>query len=137
MPPTPDPNRDVLGSFLHYLMAECGVSSNTLAAYRSDVARFARWRKQNEPGPLTKIGSGTLTRYVDHLSTTGLQSSSIGRHLASLSTYFRYLVYDGKVRENVARLLNAPAVWDRLPTVLGPSAVDRLLAAADVSIASG
>jgi len=29
--------RDLLGPFLHYLMSECGVSPNTLAAYRSDL----------------------------------------------------------------------------------------------------
>ena len=57
----------------------------------------------------------------------GLAPSSIGRHLASLSTFFRFLVFEGKLTENVAKLLVAPAVWDRLPTVLGPAAVDRLL----------
>ena len=41
----PDPDRDPIGPFLHYLMAECGVSPNTLAAYRSDIVRFVRWRK--------------------------------------------------------------------------------------------
>ena len=33
----------------------------------------------------------------------------------------------GRVPENLAKLLIAPAVWDRLPTVLGPAAVERLL----------
>ena len=41
----PDPDRDPVGPFLHYLMAECGVSPHTLAAYRSDLMRFLRWRK--------------------------------------------------------------------------------------------
>ena len=52
MPPDavrPDPDRDPLGPFLHYLMAECGVSPNTLAAYRSDIVRFIRWRKAARP----------------------------------------------------------------------------------------
>src|SRR6185437_2554585 len=42
--------------------------------------------------------------------------------------FFRYLTVEGRVAENVAKLLEAPAVWDRLPTVLGPAAVERLLA---------
>ena len=118
-------------------MAECGVSPNTLAAYRSDLARFARWRKANAPGPLTRITLSTLTRYVDDLSGSGLAPGSIGRHLACLSTYFRYLVYDGRVSENLAKLLNAPTVWDRLPTVLGPSAVEKLLQTPDASTPTG
>jgi integrase/recombinase XerD len=127
----PDPHRDPIGPFLHYLMAECGLSSNTLAAYRSDIVRFSRWRKQHAPGALADLDIRTLTGYVDHLASSGLAPGSIGRNLAALSTFYRFLIYDGRLSENVAKLLVAPAVWDRLPTVLGPSAVDKLLAAPD------
>src|SRR5436305_14145330 len=128
-PSRPDPHRDPIGPFLHYLMAECGVSPNTLAAYRSDIVRFQRWRKLKAPGPLKDMEVAKLAGYVDYLRGCGLAPSSIGRHLASLSTFFRYLIYEGRLTENLAKLLVAPAVWDRLPTVLGPNAVDRLLAA--------
>jgi integrase/recombinase XerD len=133
----PDPEGDPLGPFLHYLMAECGVSPNTLAAYRSDLVKFIRWRKAHAPGPLAKIDVPRLAGYVDHLVGLGLAPGSVGRHLASLSTFFRYLIYEGALSENTARLLTAPAVWDRLPTVLGPAAVERLIAAPDVSTRLG
>jgi integrase/recombinase XerD len=131
MPPAvrPDPHRDPIGPFLHYLMAECGVSANTLAAYRSDIARFARWRKAHAPGPLAKLDIQTLAGYVDYLGGCGLAPGSVCRHLASLSTFFRFLIFDDRLSDNVAKLLVAPAIWDRLPTVLGPRDVDRLLSA--------
>ncbi|WP_435007585.1 site-specific tyrosine recombinase XerD [Tundrisphaera lichenicola] len=138
MPPhPPDPLRDPIGPFLHYLMAECGLSPNTLAAYRSDIVRFSGWRKRHAPGPLSDLDIGTLTGYVDHLARSGLAPSSIGRNLAALSTFYRFLIYDGRLTENVAKLLVAPAVWDRLPTVLGPQAVDRLLETPDVETTIG
>jgi len=127
----PDPGRDPLGPFLHYLMAECGVSPNTLAAYRSDIARFIRWRAEHAPGPIAALDVPKLAGYVDHLTRQGLAPGTVGRHLASLSTFFRYLIFDGKLTENTAKLLVAPTVWDRLPTVLGPAAVDRLLGTPD------
>lgn len=133
----PDPDRDPIGPFLHYLMAECGVSPNTLAAYRSDVMRFSRWRRTHAPGPLAAIEVDVLVGYVDHLGQSGLAPSSVGRHLASLSTFFRFLIFEGRLKENLARLLTAPAVWDRLPTVLGPSALDRLLETPDASTRLG
>ncbi|WP_165232151.1 site-specific tyrosine recombinase XerD [Aquisphaera insulae] len=123
----PDPDRDPVGPFLHYLMAECGVSPHTLAAYRSDLMRFLRWRKSNASGPLRSLDVVTLSGYVEELGQQGLAPSSIGRHLASLSTFFKYMVSEGKLSDNLAKLLVAPAVWDHLPTVLGPAAVDRLL----------
>jgi integrase/recombinase XerD len=125
----PDPHSDPVGPFLHYLMAECGASPHTLAAYRSDLVRFLRWRKAAAPGSLARVDIRTLTGYVDYLNGCGLAPTSVGRHLASLSTFFRYLIGEGRLSENVAKLLVAPAVWDRLPTVLSPAAVERLLEA--------
>lgn len=124
-----DSHREPIGPFLHYLMAECGASPHTLAAYRADLTRFARWRRTHAPGPLASIGYSALGAYVDDLNRSGLAPSSVCRHIASLSAFFRFLIYDGRLTENVAKLLAAPAVWDRLPTVLSPAAVERLLEA--------
>jgi integrase/recombinase XerD len=124
----PSRDGDPIGPFLHFLMAECGVSPNTLAAYRADITRFSRWRQKFAPGPIEKVGIGTLTGYVDYLGLHDLAPSSICRHLASLSTFFRFLIEEGRLAENVAKLLIAPKLWDRLPTVLGPLAVETLLA---------
>jgi integrase/recombinase XerD len=132
-----DPHRDPIGPFLHYLMAECGVSPNTLAAYRADITRFSRWRKLHAPGPLAKVDIAVLAGYVDYLGGCGLAPTSVGRHLASLSTFFRFLIFDGRLAENVAKLLVAPTVWDRLPTVLGPQAVERLLNAPNLETRLG
>jgi integrase/recombinase XerD len=132
-----DPNADPVGPFLHYLMAECNVSPNTLAAYRCDLLKFVKWRREHAPGPLAMLEIRTLAGYVDHLNARGLAPSSVGRHLASLSTYFRYLLDEGKVPENLVRLLDAPAVWDRLPSVLSPASVTKLLESPDVSTAMG
>jgi integrase/recombinase XerD len=108
-------------------MAECGVSAHTLAAYRSDIMRFVRWRKAAAPGPLSTLDVTALRGYVESLHGAGLAPASVCRNLACLSTFFRFLVFDGRLAENVARLLVAPAIWDRLPTVLSPLAVERLL----------
>jgi integrase/recombinase XerD len=134
---TPKRQLEPIGPFLHYLMAECGVSANTLAAYRSDLMRFVRWRKSEAPGPLATLDASSLSGYVESLNRSGLAPSSVSRHMASLSTFFRFLVFDGRLTENVAKLLVAPMVWDRLPVVLGPTAVDRLLASPDLDTGLG
>jgi integrase/recombinase XerD len=118
-------------------MGECGMSPHTLAAYRSDLMRFVRWRRIAARGPLSSLDVSTLSRYVDSLAESGLAPSSICRHLASLSTFFRFLVLEGGLEDNLAKLLVAPAVWDRLPTVLNPAAVERLLAVPDTGTRLG
>jgi integrase/recombinase XerD len=126
-----------VGPFLHYLMSECGVSPHTLAAYRSDLMRFVRWRREFAPVALSRLDATMLSGYVERLLASGLAPGSVCRHIASLSTFFRFLVFEGRLTENVAKLLIAPVVWDRLPTVLSPVAVDQLLGMADVATRLG
>ncbi len=118
-------------------MAECGVSPNTLAAYRSDILRFSKWRKSSMSGPLADLTIDLLVAFIGTLNERGLSPASINRNIASLSTYFRYLVLEGNLTENLARLLVAPAVWDRLPTVLSPGSVERLLEAPNTATLRG
>ena len=78
----PDPNRDPIGPFLHYLMSECGVSPHTLAAYRGDLMRFNSWRKAHAPGPLATLGIGDLAGYVDFLTRSGEAPPPMSRKFA-------------------------------------------------------
>jgi integrase/recombinase XerD len=94
--------------------------------------RFIRWRKSQPAIELTNLSAIALGGYVEALHGEELSPSSICRHLASLSTFFRFLVLEGRVSENLAKLLIAPAVWDRLPTVLSPVATKRLLESPDL-----
>ncbi len=128
---------DSLGSFLHYLMSECNVSPNTLAAYRVDTARFLRWKKLRALGAVDTLEIHDLEDYADYLAGRSLAPASIARHLASLSTYFRYLIFEGVMKENLAKLLSTPSLWDRLPNVLSPESVDRLLTAPDCTTRFG
>src|SRR4029077_14329639 len=89
-----------IGPFLHYLMAECGVSPHTLAAYRSDLMRFIRWRKSKAPVELANLDATPLRDYVVSLHCATLSQGSICGHLASLSTFFRFLVLEGRVSDN-------------------------------------
>ncbi len=144
-PRIPDPRRirrikvddEPIGAFLHHLAVECGVSANTTAAYRSDLMKYRTWRAKHAPGPVGAVDLTTLVGFVGHLRDLGLAPNSIGRHLSSLSTYFRFLVADGRIPENLARLLESPRLWDRIPEVLGPGQVERLLEAPDPSTTRG
>ena len=130
--PTEKSNRQSkfqLGAFLHYLMSECGLSENTLAAYRGDVMRFLRWKNQHFKGELHQLKVLDLERFVEWLGRSGLAPKSIARSLASLSSFFRFEIYEGRAEENLVKLVDAPALWDRLPTVLSPAQISSLLEA--------
>jgi len=114
--------------FLHYLDAECGMSANTITAYRTDMQQFAAWFAENGPASLKQVDLQTLSRYLDHLHKRNLKATSIARHLVTIKTFFRYLVLEAVITESAAELVNSPKLWQKLPAVLSPDAVDRLLA---------
>ena len=100
-----------LPAFLHYLESECGASSNTIAAYRTDLTQFFEWFGKHGTGSIFKIDLKLLSGYLDHLNRRGLASSSIGRHLVSLKMFFRFLVLDGILAESTVDLLSSPKLW--------------------------
>lgn len=116
-----------LPPFLDYLEAECGLAQNTVDAYRRDVDRFCRWCKAARHSLLTEIDSAALTEYLGHLKADGLASSSVARNLAAVKMFFRFLVLEGVLLESAVDAVSSPKLWQRLPQVLSPAAVDRLL----------
>ena len=113
--------------FLHYLDAECGMSANTIAAYRTDMQQFAGWFADHGPASLKQVELRTLSSYLDHLHQRNLKATSIARHLVTIKTFFRYLLLEAVITESAAELVNSPKLWQKLPAVLSPDAVNRLL----------
>ena len=74
--------------------------------------------------------------YVSSLAGS-LSSRSIARNLSSLKVFYRFLVSDGKIETNPARLISNPKLPRRLPGVLSGEEVERLLAAPDAQTSRG
>ncbi len=123
-----DPSQHLSG-FIHYLKAECGLSQNTILAYRRDLTRFDAWYREHGPSRLQLVDLGLLTRYLEDLHQHQYAATSMARHLVSLKMFFRYLVLEGILPESVAELVNSPKLWQHLPKVLSPEKVDELIAA--------
>jgi integrase/recombinase XerD len=113
-------------AFLEYARTECRLSENTVAAYRRDLARFTQWLG---PRDVTGVSIQELADYVAWLRDQQLAPASVARHLVSLKVFVRYLQLEGVLRDNLAELLGSQKLWERVPKVLTPETVDRLLAA--------
>ena len=116
-----------LPGFLHYLKAECGLAKNTVSAYESDLNQFATWYEDHGPARPSQIRLQTLTAYMRDLHQRELAAATVGRHLVSIKMLFRYLVLESIVEQSVADSMNSPKLWQHLPRVLSPDAVERLL----------
>ena len=118
-----------VAAFVNYLQAECGMSKNTLAAYRTDLLQFSEWFREHGPATVHQVDLGTLTGHLQRLHERKLAASTIARHLVAIKMFFRYLVLEGILAESVADLMNSPKMWQNLPKVLSPESINRLIAA--------
>ena len=113
-----------LEAFARYAGGECHLAENTVAAYRHDLGRFFEWL---EGGAIPDLTIRDLADYATWLHAQKLAPASIARHIVSLKVFLRYLQLEGVVRENLAELLGSQKLWERVPKVLSPQQVARLL----------
>ncbi len=127
-PPMPagNPAKRWIELFLDYSRSECHLAENTVAAYRRDLAKFAEWLAARKIQSLT---IGELADYPAWLNARKLAPASVARHLVSLKVFFRYLQLEGLLRNNLAELLGSQKLWQRVPQVLSPQMIDKLLSA--------
>jgi len=116
-------------SFLHYLQAERGLAKNTLLAYGRDLQRFAQWAADGGLKDHLKPTLSELGEYLTFLRDEQLAAPSAARHLVALKMFYRFLRLEERVQQNSVELLSAPSLWERIPQVLSPPNVDKLLAA--------
>jgi integrase/recombinase XerC len=101
--------------FTAYLQTERDVSPHTLAAYRSDLAQMLNFavQERGEAVSAQDVDHLLLRRYLAGLSKD-TRKSSIGRKLAAIRSFFRFLLRRGSIARNPAELIATPKKEQRL-----------------------
>jgi site-specific recombinase XerD len=120
--------RHGLEAFVAHLRDERGLSVHTVAAYRRDMTQFLQFAGRGGVNDPAQVEPLLLRRFLALQRTRGLAAASIARKAAALRTGFRFLARRGLVPDDPAAGLGVPRGPKRLPVVLKPRQVDRLLA---------
>ncbi len=120
---------DDVRAFRDYLRAERGMAVNTLLAYGRDLDRFTGWVAGEGLSNYLQPTVRELTDYLAYLREAGLAPRSVARHLVALKMFYRFLRLEERIGDSTVELLNSPALWRRIPQVLTPDAVTKLLEA--------
>ncbi|HJV26340.1 MAG TPA: site-specific tyrosine recombinase XerD [Aromatoleum sp.] len=124
-----------LDAFNDAMWLEHGLSKNTLAGYRSDLALFAHWMHRRA-GALNQAKAADLTAYLAEFSL-GARPTSQRRLLSSWRRYFHYLLAQGRIETDPTALLDPPMHTERFPKTLTERQVESLLAAPDLDTPIG
>ncbi len=113
-----------LDGFLAYCAGECHLAENTVAAYGRDLKRFSAWLSGRS---IPALSIRDLADFTTWLHGQKLGPATLARHLVSLKLFFRYLQLEGVLEDNLAELLGSQRLWQRVPRVLSPQQVERLI----------
>jgi integrase/recombinase XerD len=129
-PPRPTPFDPLLGGFLTHLRVECGLRPNTLAAYTRDLRDLFEDLADRGVKGVTHITPHHLSDHLTALKRErDLSAATITRRIAAMRVFFRWLAAEGRIEDNPTEWLERPTRWRRLPDVLSPNQVKRLLEA--------
>lgn len=116
-------------SFKHYLQAERGLAKNSLLAYARDLERFQLWVADGGLADYLRPSVRELSGFLAYCRQEKLAAPTVARHLVALKMFYRYLRLEERVQQNTVELLSSPSLWERIPQVLSPEAVNKLLMA--------
>ena len=116
--------RDSVASFLEFLSSERRASPHTVSAYGRDLEQLARFldEQRGEEAKLAAIDVYLLRQWLGSLSRV-VAPPSVGRKIAAIKAFFRFLKRRGLIAKDPAADLASPKVRRPLPTFLGVDAV--------------
>ncbi|MCY3000322.1 MAG: tyrosine recombinase [Planctomycetota bacterium] len=128
-PPLPAPFKAALAEFLETLRVEAGLSRATLAAYRRDIERAARFFQERGAASFRDVDADGLVAYLASRRADGSAEASVARALSALRMLFRHLAAEGRIDRDPSSLVSAPVLKRSLPRSLSVDEVERLLRA--------
>ena len=112
--------------FLGFLQDDKKLSNNTLQSYRRDIEQYKDYIQNNKINYL-KVDGEDLQEYLKKLQEMGKKTSTISRNLASIRSFYQFLLRIKKVKHDPTDGIQSPKVEKKAPSVLTSKEVELLL----------
>ncbi len=115
-------------SFFKYLQYEKRVSKHTLTAYQNDLAQFNGFLKEVFPDHAPDSSDyGIIRAWIIQLVDSGIKPSSINRKIASLKTFYKFLMRQEVIVKNPMTKIRVLKTQKRLPSFVKEADMVNLL----------
>jgi integrase/recombinase XerD len=119
--------------FETFLIKEKHASENTVNAYMKDLEHFRDFIVSRSIDRLSDVSNSDIVAYLMELKKQGRSKSTVNRRLTSIRTFYKYLLREGKVRENPAEDIKSPRIEKKDIEFLSIDEVNRLMTLPDES----
>lgn len=87
-----------------YLYTVKRASKNTVAAYMRDLKKLNNYMEEHQIPSLDMVNHTNLNSYVLYLERTGSAASSVSRSVASIKSFFLYMLRQGLIHQDPSEL---------------------------------
>jgi integrase/recombinase XerC len=117
-------NRELVNFFLDHLSIERRLSSHTITSYSTDLEQFTAFIN---PMELQQVQAMDVRKWLISLSDDSIQNRSINRKLATLRTFYKYLLRTGKITENPMASIRMVKTTKKIPHFVRESEMETLV----------
>lgn len=122
---------DAIQKFLQYLMDEKHFSEHTIRAYSGDLQALTTYLHNENVPHINEVDFFTLRGYVATLFDKEYSKATIERNIASLKSFYKFLIKKGYLEENPTKQLKFPRKEKKLFNVLNIDDIFLLLSKPD------
>ena len=118
----------LIRQFRHYLKLERSLSENSIEAYTLDAQKLADFSEREFPdkSPLD-LELEHLRRFINALVALEISAYTQARIISGIKAFYRFLMYEDKIKEDPAQLLEAPKLGRKLPDTLSYPEIEQIL----------
>lgn len=124
-----DANGFPLEEFISYLSVEKGLAANSIEAYQQDLKQYRDYLARKKIPSLARVKRDDIVQFLLREKDRGLQTPSLARRLVAIKLFHRFLVKEGRLREDITRVLESPRLWRKLPQFLTLTEMEKVLEA--------
>jgi len=128
---------NAIASYLTSLALEKGLAWNSREAYQRDLSDLVEYCIRGNIHDWKEVTITDITNYLSKLYDLNISSSTISRRLSAFRGFFRYLLREGLVDHNPAKLVYSPKPSKELPEVLTIEQIDSIIEQINEYISTG
>ena len=114
-------------TFITYLHNVKNTSENTEMSYKRDLEKVQNFMASRGIHEVSDVSSQDLSDYVNYLEGNNFAAATVSRKIASLKAFYHFMVQQGNVSEDLSEQLKAPKIEKKIPSIMSPEEVVRLL----------
>ena len=116
-----------INAFITYLHNVKGTSANTEMSYKRDLEKVQHFMESRGIREASEVSGQDLSDYVKYLEDNKFAAATVSRNIASLKAFYHFMVQEGMVDKDLSDALKAPKIEKKIPEIMSPDEVVRLL----------